>query len=170
MAMSTHPFITPRRLLLLTVLIVAAALGAALYYQHVAGLVPCPLCVVQRAAFAAAGLLALAGLLLPWPRAVAALALLPTLAGAGVAAWHSWLVAYPPESMTCGRPFQWFNDDFPLATWLPKIFRGEGDCLSDSWSLAGLNMPQWSLVMFVVLAVVLLLALRREARPRRGRR
>ena len=89
---------------------------------------------------------------------------LAALAGTGVAVWHVWILAFPPESMSCGRPFQWFHDDFPLATWLPRLFRGDGDCLSTDWSMLGLGIPHWSLVGFAIVLTLLALALRASRR------
>ena len=83
------------------------------------------------------------------------------LAGLGVAIWHNYLILFPPASMSCGRPFEWFNEDFPLIVWLPKIFRGDGDCLAVDWTLLGLSIPQWSVVVFVALLALLVVAFRR---------
>ena len=53
-----------------------AAVGMALFTQHVLGMMPCPWCVLQRVIFLAISLAALTGLLLraPWPRRAAATA------------------------------------------------------------------------------------------------
>lgn len=145
-----------------------AAMAVALYLQYVVGLEPCPLCVMQRLALILAGLIALAGALLARGRGLqrgflAATALV-TLGGAGVAGWHVWILANPPESMSCGRPFQWFHDEFPLSTWLPRLFRGDGDCLSEAWSLLGLGIPHWSLVGFALVLALVVLGWRASAR------
>jgi|APIni6443716594_1056825.scaffolds.fasta_scaffold15241_3 disulfide bond formation protein DsbB len=155
---------TPRALLALALALVALAMGGGLYFQHVLHLEPCPLCVVQRVAIIGVGLCAAPGLLARsrWGQlAAAAAAALCALAGAGIAAWHSWILVYPPESMGCGRPFEWFHDDFPLAVWLPKLFAGHGDCLKDDWSLLGLAIPHMSLIAFVLLIAATVLAARR---------
>jgi disulfide bond formation protein DsbB len=141
-----------------------AAMAVALYLQHVVGLKPCPLCVLQRIALILAGTVALAGAVLARGRAsqfaFLAGSAAAALAGAGVAVWHVWILVYPPESMSCGRPFEWFHEDFPLAVWLPRLFRGDGDCLSTEWSLLGLGIPHWSLVGFAVVLGLLLLGAR----------
>jgi disulfide bond formation protein DsbB len=144
------------------------AMAVALYLQHVVGLKPCPLCVLQRIALMLAGAVALAGALFARSRG-AQLGCIGTsaaaaLAGAGVAVWHVWILAYPPESMSCGRPFEWFHEDFPLAVWLPRLFRGDGDCLSTDWSLLGLGIPHWSLVGFVIVLALLALGARSALR------
>lgn len=135
-----------------------AAMGAGLYVQYVVGLAPCPLCVLQRVGFIASGAAALVGALLararPAQAASAALALAAALAGGGVAAWHTWLLARPREGMSCGRPFEWFHEDFPLAVWLPRLFRGDGDCFDESWTLLGLSVPHWSLLVFAALVAL----------------
>ena len=141
-----------------------AAMLVALYLQHVVGLKPCPLCVLQRIALILAGSIALLGVLLARSRTALLGCTLAAgaaaVAGTGVAVWHVWILAFPPESMSCGRPFQWFHEDFPLAVWLPRLFRGDGDCLSTEWSLLGLGIPHWSLVGFAIVLALLALALR----------
>ncbi|MCS7101204.1 MAG: disulfide bond formation protein B [Burkholderiaceae bacterium] len=162
-----------RVLLLVAAAWVAAAFAAALYLQHVVGLAPCPLCVLQRIGILAGGLLALAAAAASRGSltriAITAAALAAAGAGAGVAAWHSWLLAHPPERLGCGRPFEWFHEDFALAVWLPRLFRGDGDCLSVDWSLAGLTVPHWSLLAFGALLALLGLALRQAWRERAAR-
>ena len=156
--------LTVRHALLGVVAFALVAMAVALYLQHVVGLKPCPLCVLQRMALIAAALAALAGALLARGRAAQwttlGLAGAAALAGAGVAIWHVWILIYPPESMSCGRPFQWFHEDFPLIVWLPRLFRGDGDCLDRSWSLLGLGIPHWSLVGFLVVLGLLGLGVR----------
>lgn len=154
--------LSARRLFVLAVLLVVVAMAAALYLQYAVGLAPCPLCVLQRMGIIVAAIFALlaalaarGGVLRP---VLGVLAVDGALAGGGVAAWHAWLLAHPPESLGCGRPFEWFNDDFPLIVWLPRLFRGDGDCMAADWTLLGLGVPHLSLFAFVVLTVLLVWA------------
>ena len=156
--------LTSRRALALVAGYAAAAMAAALYLQHGLGLKPCPLCVLQRLALIAAGLTAFVGALFAH-RAGAqwtalGLSASAALAGAGVALWQVWIQAFPPESSSCGRPFEWFHEDFPLVVWLPRLFRGDGDCLNTDWSLFGLGIPHWSLVGFIAMLALLTLGAR----------
>jgi protein dithiol:quinone oxidoreductase len=164
--------IPARGLLALVAVYAASAMAVTLYLQYGLGLQPCPLCVMQRLALIVAGLIALAGALFARGRGMQFAALggasLAALGGAGVALWHSWILANPPESMSCGRPFEWFHEDFPLAAWLPKLFRGDGDCLSTEWSMLGLGIPHWSLVSFTLVLALLVLGARAAMRPRQG--
>jgi disulfide bond formation protein DsbB len=150
--------------------LVIAALGAGYYIQHGLGVEPCPLCIVQRLAFVAVGIAALLGLVLPARRmasmVVAAMTSLLAMAGAGVAAWHLWIKANPPESFSCGRPFAWMIENMPLTDVLPKLFKGEADCLQDTWTLLGLGIPHWSLLLFVVLMALADYALVQARRQR----
>lgn len=152
-----------RRLLVLVVAFVALSLLGSLFFQHVLNLEPCPLCIIQRVAIMGVGVFALLGLLARGrvgQLLATGLAATVAIAGAGVAAWHSWILKFPPESMSCGRPFEWFHEDFPLATWLPKLFAGEGDCIRVDWSLLGLTIPNLSLIAFVLLLAAAALAAR----------
>jgi len=125
--------------------------------------------VLQRMVFIGVGIFAALGLLAKGARrqlVAALLAAVCSLIGAGIAGWHSWILVYPPESMSCGRPFEWFHADFPLAVWLPKLFAGHGDCLRVDWTFLGLAIPHMSLIAFVLLLAVTALAVVRAWRQR----
>ncbi|CAN5287266.1 disulfide bond formation protein B [soil metagenome] len=151
-----------RGLLGIVFLLATAAMAAGYYTQHVVGLEPCPLCIVQRMAYIGAGLMAVLGWLANrygWMRrSFATLAALLSAAGAGVAGWQCWLIAHPPAWPSCGRPFAWMLENNSLIALLPKLFKGEGDCLTVSWTLLSFSIPQWSLAIFVVMTVMALLA------------
>jgi len=154
--------LSARRIFLLAVILVVVAMASALYLQYTVGLPPCPLCVIQRMGYIAAAIFALLAALVA--RGTLArpllgmLAMISAVAGGGVAVWHAWLLAYPPESLSCGRPFEWFSDDFPLVTWLPKLFRGDGDCLAVDWKFLGLGVPHLSALAFLALTALLVWA------------
>jgi disulfide bond formation protein DsbB len=164
--------LSARSLYLLALALVAAAMGAALYLQYVVGLVPCPLCVIQRMGAISAAIFAVLAALAGFrslPRlAFGFIAIALAVAGGAVAVWHAWLLAHPPESLGCGRPFEWFNDDFPLVTWLPKLFRGDGDCLAVDWTFLGLGVPHLSALTFLALLALLIWATVTAARDRAG--
>ena len=137
-------------------------LGFGMYLQHVVGLEPCPMCIVQRYAMTLIGLLALLGLV--WRsvlggRVLAVLAVLLAAGGAFVAARQSWLQWYPPEVASCGRDFYGMIESFPLQRAIPLIFRGSGDCSKVDWTFLGGSIATWSFVDFVAMAVWMLLVL-----------
>lgn len=160
----------PRRVLAGITAICVAMLAFGLYLQHVVGLEPCPMCIVQRyALILVAVLAALAGLTgrkaLQIP--LAAAAALMAAFGAFVAARQSWLQWYPPEIATCGRDFYGMIETFPLKRAIPMIFKGSGDCTKVDWSFLGLSIANWSFLWFAAFALVLAaLVLRRYAAVR----
>ncbi len=152
------------RTVLLAVAIVSLGLLAfALYLQHFENMLPCPLCVIQRYAFAVIALICLIAAFRPAAaKPGAILAALASLAGAGVACWHIYIKAHP--TVSCGiDPLETSLNTIPTAKLLPFLFQADGLCTTEYAPILGLSLPQWALVWFVILAVVLLrLALRRS--------
>jgi len=133
-----------------------ALLGVALYLQHVQNMLPCPLCIIQRYAFAAVGLICLIFALLPGNaiRLGAALGALAALAGAGTAGWHLWVKAHP--AITCGiDPLETSLNTIPTAKMLPFLFQADGLCTTDYPPIFGLSIPQWSLAWFILFTLAL---------------
>lgn len=161
---------SPVRLVLGAIFVVCAGLLAfALYLQHALDLQPCPMCILQRYAFLAvgvvAGLGALHGPRSPGAlRAYAGLGALAALAGGGVAARHTWIEHYPPPIADCGPGLEFMVESFPLAEALPMIFRGSGDCSQVAWRFLGLSIAEWSLACFCALVVACGWVIRRGGR------
>jgi disulfide bond formation protein DsbB len=160
--------------LLLTLIFCGCAglLAFALYLQHALDLEPCPMCILQRYGFLAAGVLAGLGAV-HGPGAVgqriyAALVGVAALAGGGVAARHTWVEHNPPRIADCGPDLEFMVDSFPLSEALPMIFRGSGDCSKVAWRWLGLSIAEWSLVAFsgILLTAVLIFLIARTPRRR----
>lgn len=134
-----------------------------LYLQHFQNLEPCPMCVFQRVAMVAAGLVFLAGAIHA-PRAngrwiYAGLAVLAAAAGAGIAGRHVWLQNLPPDQVpACGPTLDYLMDMLPFREVVATILRGDGNCAVIDWSFLGLSLPGWALVAFVALALLALAA------------
>ncbi len=134
----------------------AVLLGIGVYLQEEVGLEPCPMCIIQRYAFTAIGLVALVAAI-QGPGRVAlkvygALLLVLAIAGGGVAARQSYIQHYPPPAVSCGADLEFLVNSFPLGEALPKIFQGTGDCAAVKWRLLGLSIAEWALVWFVIFA------------------
>jgi len=153
----------PRRTLALIFVACAAMMAFGMYLQHVVGLEPCPMCIVQRYCLIAVGVFALLGSLKPstagWWKSFGGLALLFSAFGAFTAARQSWLQWNPPEFATCGRDFYGMIENYPISRSLPMIFRGSGDCTAIDWTFLGLSIANWSFLAFAAFSIVLLLAL-----------
>ena len=147
------------RVLFAAVFAVCASLLAAgiFYFQEYLGLDPCPMCILQRFAFIAIGLTALAAAIHN-PRGAAlkvygAVMVLFAVAGAGVAIRHSYLQHFPPQTETCGTDLEFLLNTFSLTEAFPKIFAGTGSCSRVDWKFIGLSIPEWALVWFVTFAI-----------------
>lgn len=143
-----------RLLFLFILLSCLGLLGYAQYLQHVVGLLPCPLCVVQRFAYWLLGLTALLALLhnpkILGRRFYGSLMSTFAFAGAMIAARHAWLIRYP-ESFECGiSPEEAFLNALPIADWWPGMFEANGDCANIDWEFLSLAIPDWSLIAFVI--------------------
>ena len=133
-------------------------MGYALYSQYVDGLEPCPLCIFQRVAVIALGLIFLvAALHAPVGRAARSygiLGALASIAGAIVAGRHAWLQQLPADQVpACGPGLDYMLDVFPLTEALALVFQGSGECANVDWSFLGLSMPAWVLIWFIGLGI-----------------
>lgn len=149
----------PRRTLALMCLACLAMLAFGLYLQHVVGLEPCPMCIVQRYALIGVALFAGLASVRPqrvWYKGLSLLALLCAGFGAFTAARQSWLQWYPPEFATCGRDFYGMIENYSFSRAIPMIFRGSGDCTAVDWTFLGGSIANWSFVCFVGFGLVLL--------------
>ncbi len=155
-----------RRIYALVCAICIALLAFGLYLQHVVGLEPCPMCIVQRYTMVLIAVVAALGAAVSGGRSHKALGgLLAVLAvfGAFVAARQSWLQWYPPEIATCGRDFYGMIENFPLQRAIPMIFKGSGDCTAIDWTFLGGSIANWSFLWFAAFALVGLVLLRRRS-------
>lgn len=136
----------------------AAMIGFALYAQHGLLLDPCPLCVLQRVAVIALGLVFLAAALHDPSgagRKVYGVFLgLIAAIGAGVAAWHVRMQNLPPEELPeCGPGLDYMLETFPLGETLRMVFTGSGECGEILWRFMGLSMPTWVLILVTALGI-----------------
>ena len=82
------------------------------------------------------------------------LIILGAVGGAVVAARHSWLQHLPSEKVpACGPGLSYWLDNLPLTSVFNKVFAGSGECAEVSWTLFGLSIPEWTLMVFVVFAL-----------------
>lgn len=161
---------SPRRIFALVSVVCITLLAFGLYLQHVVGLLPCPMCIVQRYALVLIALIA--GLTAASSKkgfhiGGALLLLLTAGFGAYVAARQSWLQWYPPEVVSCGRDFYGMIETFPLQRAIPMIFKGGGDCTKVDWTFLGGSIANWSFLCFSGVAVLALALIGRISKARR---
>jgi protein dithiol:quinone oxidoreductase len=160
---------SPRRVMVAVSVACLALLAYGLYLQEVVGLVPCPMCIVQRYALilialcaALTGATGKKGLQVSGSVVMVVLAVL----GAYVAARQSWLQWYPPEVASCGRDLYGMIETFPLQRAIPMIFRGGGDCTKVDWTFLGGSIANWSFLWFSAMALVGMALVWRQTRRR----
>ncbi len=134
----------------------AGMMGFALYAEYVLFLDPCPLCVFQRLAVIALGIVFLvaaahdAGKV--GRRVYAGLIAVAAAIGAGVAGWHVHLQSLPPEEVpSCGPGLDYILKNNALGDALAIVFGGSGECADISWQFLGLSMPAWVLISVAAL-------------------
>lgn len=142
---------------------------AILWLQQGLGLEPCPLCVLDRVAFAVAGLAfllaALHGPGRTGRRVYALLALPPLAFGIAVAGRHVWLQHLPADQVpACGPSLEYILDNFPLRQALDLVLRGSGSCAEIQWRFLGLSIPEWTLGLFIGLTLLAVAVLIRPGR------
>ncbi len=161
----------PLRWGLLALLITGAMIAGAQFMEHVIGLDPCPLCLMQRLWTMLCGACVLAGLahnprLPAYPFA----ALVCGVIGAGFSMRQLWLQSLPADAVpACGPDMAYMIDAFPLSDILRAMVSGTGDCAKVTWTLFGVGIAGWALLGFIALAAVLagwMISLRRTATSR----
>lgn len=128
-----------------------SVLAFGVYLQFVEQLEPCPLCISQRLAFIATGLIFLmAAIHNRGIKIYAVLAAVSALVGASVSARHVWLQHLPPEQVPeCSPGLEYVFQHFPLADTIKLMLTGTGECAKVDWTLLGLAIPSWALITFL---------------------
>ena len=152
---------------LLGFLVCAALIGWALWLQYGLGLEPCPLCMFQRVAVGAVGLLFLVAFIHnPRTGGAAGYATLTVLfagIGAALAARQVWLQALPKDQVpSCGMGISYMLETLPFADVLTKVIKGSGECAEKGWEFWGLAIPGWTFVFFVAMAIAAIALVRRD--------
>jgi disulfide bond formation protein DsbB len=124
----------------------------ALFVQYGLSEEPCPLCILQRVAVIAIGVL----FLIAWlhnpaspgiRRIYGALILLAAVTGIGIAARHIYVINAPPGAVAeCGASLDYMMDVLPLHEVLGKVLSGSGECAKVTWRFLGFSMPSWVLL------------------------
>ena len=145
----------------------AGLMAFALYLQYGLGLEPCPLCVFQRVAMIATGVIFLVGALHNPGRGgatfYAVLTLITAGIGAGLAAWHIWIQGQPKGSVpACGMGLDYMLDTLRLTDVISRVLKGSGECAEQGWLFLGLAIPSWTFVFFVAMIAAAFALIRRD--------
>ena len=151
-------FLSARRFHGLVAFAAFALLGVAFYMEYQMGLEPCPLCMFQRIAFFAIGVVSLISALrdnMSWHKKLAWPIVVLSLFGAGLAIRHLYLQNLPAEELPACLPgLSYMFEVFPWQEILEAMVMGTGECGDVVWTFLGLSIPGWTLVAFVGMALV----------------
>ncbi|MGA9856025.1 MAG: disulfide bond formation protein B [Gammaproteobacteria bacterium] len=130
----------------------------AYYSQFHDGLEPCVLCIFQRIAVIALGIILLAAFLhhpkIIGARVYAVLLLLIAGAGSAVSIRHIYIQHLPAYMLPpCGPGLNYMFKSLPLNMFIVRAFTGTADCSVITWRFVGLTMPEWTLIWFVILGI-----------------
>ena len=142
------------KLILLATLGSLGSLLAALYFQYVVGLAPCPLCIWQRWPHLVAVLLGALGLLVGGGRLIPALGGLAALTSAGIGVFHvgveqKWwegLASCSAGSISGVSTADLLNPAVDVA----QVVR----CDEIPWQMLGVSMAGWNVLASVALAMI----------------
>ena len=125
---------------------------------------PCPLCILQRVGYLAIAIACFcAAGFRPSRKIFHGIAILFSAYGISVAARQVWLLSHPESS--CGiDPLETWINQFQLVQSLPWLFKADGLCSAKLPAILGLQVPEWSLLWFGVLFLVLLFTFFRDRR------
>lgn len=150
---------SPRSLFVLAFLGSALLIAVALYLEHVVGLAPCPLCIVQRICTIGFGLVcllaAIHGSARIGRRVYAVLALLFVGVGGATATRQIWLQSVPADQLpSCLPSLEYMMEALPFQEIARLVLHGTAECAEVSWTLLGLSIPEWSLLAFIAMAIL----------------
>ncbi|MDC1290421.1 disulfide bond formation protein B [Candidatus Thioglobus sp.] len=157
----------PRQIHLIIFILVGSLLGYAAYSMKVLGLEACTLCITQQFFYCLIGVTAfIAFLHNPYPffsQIYSVLISISSIAGIWISGRQVWLQGLPEDEVPlCGPPLEYIIDVFPFADVINALFMGDGNCAEILWKFLGLSMAGWSLVWFLVIFLLSILAIKKS--------
>ena len=138
-----------------------APVGLALVSQHLLGHEPCPWCVLQRVIFLAIALVAMAASFarVSWLQRLALIVIIGlAIAGCAAALWQHFVAA---SSQSCNLTLaDKIIHGLELDTVLPEVFEPRASCADAIFHFLGVAYELWALLLYVVLAVSAVMAIR----------
>ena len=131
------------------------------YMQFVEELEPCPLCISQRLAILATGIVfLLAAIHNKGLKIYAVAGAITALIGAGISARHVWIQHLPPDEVPeCSPGLEYVFQHFPLADTIKLMLSGTGECANIEGIFLGLTIPAWTFLAFLMMAAFSLMAI-----------
>lgn len=151
---------TIRMVFLEICLLVIAMFSAAAYLQYEMGLLPCPLCQLQRIMLGVIGVIAFFAVIHgPKSKGIkfySFLVVFSSIVGGALAARQVFLQYQPSTGLTgnCGVGLDYILQTLPLLEAFKFIIQGAGSCATVTWRLVGLSLAEWTLIAFALFALL----------------
>lgn len=134
---------------------------AYFYFQKQLGLAPCPLCMFQRGALVGVAAFCFMGVLFNPGKVLSKLialgATVSSALGLAIAGRQVWLQHLPADKVPeCGPDLAFMMDVFPLSQVISTVFKGSGECAEVQWRLLTFSMPEWMMVIFLIMTIICL--------------
>ena len=158
---------TPRGLFAATGLAAVGLVAGGVYLQQTMNLAACPLCILQRMLYLLLALEAIAAWMLAGAtlqrRTVALVMVATSIAGAGIAAYQTWLQRWA-KGVSCTADQPWWESfvNWAGSQW-PLMFEASGSCSEAGWKFLGLSIAEWSLFAFTCMTIAMVIALLRKS-------
>lgn len=141
-------------------------IGLTFYLEKYDGLIPCPLCLLQRISFSLLGAFFLLGVLISQKKSyrlfVGLMSTLMALSGLFLSGRQVWLQHLPPDSNAdCGMSLQYLMKVLPFDQVMAKIMQGTAECSQKGWEFLHLSLAEWSFICFGVFFLLCLLQVKR---------
>lgn len=134
--------------------LIASILGFSFYLEYIRHIFPCPLCELQRFAFALIGCLFLLGACLHRFRCMRylfwCLIALTSFGGTLLASKQVWLQHFPSAVKgVCGASISYLLKVFPIDSVISHVFAGSVECTERGWDFLSLDLAEWALISFI---------------------
>ena len=141
-------------------------LSTAFFLQFYRGVIPCPLCLLQRGVLSVLSVTFFLGILWPGYKCIGlflnGFGLLITLSGLCLSTRQVWLQFFP--SITegdCGASLSTLFTLFPMEDVAKQIWQGGMECSTVNWTWMHLSLAAWSSGVFVLLLFLIGMQIRR---------
>ncbi len=148
-------------------LLIVLLLGLAEYLEIYKGMVPCPLCMMQRMVLIFLAVVFFVGMIFRMKRpglfTVGLLALLTCISGILLSGRQAWLQHTPTTNLgECGASLGYMFQTLPLMEALKHVWTGGIECSQQGWAFMNLSLAEWSLLGFLGFFLFALLQLKRS--------
>ena len=139
----------------------AIVVSGQYYLENIVGLEPCNLCILQKLSSQAVLFIFLLKMIVPKFKFIFDLLGFGVLIfGASASGRQIYLQNMPADQLSggyCDIPFEFLFNMYPFFDALSKVFQGSSKCAEESWVFLYLNIPEWALLFFTSMIILLLI-------------